>query len=329
MVDFIEKKQGTLLSSVWPPNSIEQKRSFYKSLSRIFLALARCPLPRIGSFTIQNTGEMCLNNRPLTLRLPLLENEGIPTGIPQDRCYSTTDSYLRALLKCHDLKLRYQPNAIRDQYDARFQMAVLTILRCIISHYTQAQLQEGPFSCMFTDLNPGNLMVDRQYNITSIVDVEWCCSLPIELQHPPFWLSGYAVDDLEGEKERYFQDMCEEFLEIFQEEERALGSEFHTNIMRLALDMKSHWLWACLREPRATCNIFCDHLQPQYPPVRSEEEEQAAMHSEEDEDNQQVQFQRIVASYFTAYGSSLVKQKRLDRNDYVDELRSTHRIHYP
>lgn len=321
-------EQGTVLSNTWPPDSTEKRRNFYKSLSKIFLNLAGWPLPRIGSFTIADSGEISLTNRPLTLRLPLLENEGIPTGIPQDRCYSSTDSYLRALLNCHDLKLWHQPNAIRDQYDARFQMAILTILRSIISHYTLPHLQDGPFFYTFTDLNPGNIMVDQQYNITSIVDVEWCCSLPIEMQHPPFWLSGHAVDDLEGEKEKLFQDVCEEFLDIFEEEERALGSDFCTQVMRLALDMKSHWLWACLREPRATCNIFCDHLQPQYPPVRSEQEEQAATHSEEEEDDRQIQFQRVVASYFTTNGSGLVKRKCLDRIDYIDKLRSQHRAQY-
>lgn len=271
-----------------------------------------CPLEKIGSFTIHNSGEMSLSNRPLTVRLPLLENEGIPTNIARDRCYSTTDSYIRDLLNCHDLKLKHQPNSVRDKYDAEAQMAVLTIMRALPSHFTQSHLQNGPFHFIWTDPHASNIFVDQQYNITSLPDLEWCCSLPIETQHPPFWLSGHAVDQLEGEKKKEFDDMCLEFLEIFEREDSQHsrpGSGFCTRVMRSALKKNTHWFWASLNQPRATYNLFLDHLQPRFAPTHLEEEKS-------------IQFQRILAPYWTEDSDKFIDQKVLDRQDYLDQLKS-------
>jgi hypothetical protein len=57
------------------------------------LALARIPLPKIGSFTLDEKGYLSLNNRPLTLEIHQLENEHIPVDIPQDATYATVDSF--------------------------------------------------------------------------------------------------------------------------------------------------------------------------------------------------------------------------------------------
>lgn len=80
-------------------DSIEEKHNFYKILSSVMLNLASTTLEKIGSFTVYDSGEMSLSNRPLTLRLQLLESEGIPIAIPRHRCYSTVDSYVYDLLK--------------------------------------------------------------------------------------------------------------------------------------------------------------------------------------------------------------------------------------
>lgn len=301
-----------MLSEVWPRRTNQQKRNLYKHLSRIILNLASRPLDKIGSLTVHDSGEVCLDNRPLTLRLALLENEGIPINIPRDRCYPTTDSYLRDLLNCHDLKLAYQPNAVRNKYDAEAQMAVLTMMRTLPQQFVQQHLQHGPFILRFTDLHASNIFVDQNFSITSLPDLEWVCSLPVETQHPPFWLSGHELDELEGEKEKDFDTMCIEFLEIFEREDNqlsSLGPGFYTRVMRDALDQKTHWFIASLNEPRATYNFFLDHLQPRFAPSHSQEEEA-------------ILFQRILAPYWTLHASDFIKRKVSDRENYLVELRS-------
>ena len=304
-----------MLSDIWPPDTDGQKRNFYRSLSRVMLNLARCPLQKIGSFTIHDTGEMSLSNRPLTARLPLFECEGIPTNIPRGRCYSATDSYIRGLLNCHDMKLKHQPNAVRDKYDAEGQMAVLTIMRALPSHFTLNDLQNGPFCYIWTDPHASNIFVDEQYNITSLPDLEWFCALPIETLHPPFWLSGHAVDGLGGENRKCYDDMCMEFLEIFEREDSqysVLGSGFCTKVLRNALEKNTHWFWASLNQPRATYNLFLDHLQPLFAPE----------HLDEDES---IRFQHILAPYWIEDANRFIGQKLLDKEGYLNTLRSQYK----
>lgn len=45
------------------------RRTFFRDLSRIFLSLARVPLPSIGSFVIDKDGYLQLTNRPLLLEI--------------------------------------------------------------------------------------------------------------------------------------------------------------------------------------------------------------------------------------------------------------------
>lgn len=107
-----------MLSNLWPLKIDEQKRNFYRSFPSIMLDMARIPLPKIVSFTTHDSSGMSLDNRPLTMQRPLLESSGIPVSIPRGRTYITTDSYICDLLDCHDMKLRQQPNSVRDDYGA-------------------------------------------------------------------------------------------------------------------------------------------------------------------------------------------------------------------
>ncbi len=303
-----------MLSNVWPPKSDEQKRNFYKSLSNIMLDLTSRPLKSIGSFTVNDFGEISLTNRPLIARLPLLESEGVPTNIPRDRTYSTTDSYIRDLLRCHDMKLKYQPNAVRDKYDAEAQMAVLTMMRALLPHFTIDNLRSGPFCYIWADDHASNIFVDRQYNITCLPDLEWFHSSPLEALHPPFWLSGHAVDQLGVEKRKDYDDICTEFLEVFEQEDKRpslLGCGFRAKVMRNALEKKAHWFWASLYNPRATYNLFLDHLQPVFAPSHLEDE-------------LSIQFQRILAPYWSEGATRFIEQKLLDRQVYLKELRLKH-----
>src|SRR5580700_2489332 len=78
IMDYIEETDGKMLSESWEKLRHNQNRrtNLFRDLSRIILSLAQLPLPRIGSLTIDDRGILTLSNRPLTLRLHHLENEG-------------------------------------------------------------------------------------------------------------------------------------------------------------------------------------------------------------------------------------------------------------
>jgi hypothetical protein len=121
------------------------------------LALGKIPLPRIGSFTMDNEGMLSLANRPLTLQLHQLENEGIPTDIGRRTTYVTTESYLLDVLACHDNHLIHQLNAVNDEPDCRAQMAALTTFRSVLPRFIRQDLRSGPFLLTLTDVHQSNI----------------------------------------------------------------------------------------------------------------------------------------------------------------------------
>ncbi|KIW83173.1 hypothetical protein Z517_02418 [Fonsecaea pedrosoi CBS 271.37] len=275
--------------------------------------MLRCPFPYMQGGPDGLDEKIRLSNRPLTIQLSLLESSGIPMSIPRDRTYVSTDSYIRDILKCHDMKLRYQPNAIPDESEAESQMAVLTIMRALSPNFTMDHLQSGPFCHIWTDCHPSNILVNQRYDITCLFDLEWIPVLPIETLSPPFWLSGYPVDGLGGEKRKHYDTMCEDFLDIFGQEDddqySPLKPRFYTKIMKDALEKATHWFWASLNHPRVTYNLFLEHLQPQLAPTHS-----AGVDC--------IQFHRILAPYWTLNASGFIDAKITDHKNYLEDLRT-------
>ena len=196
LIDYIEETAGKMLSATWEELRHDKSRriNLFTDLSRIILSLGRIPLPRIGSFTIDDDGVVKLTNRPLTLPLQFWENEGIPTNINRSLTYSSVDPYLLDLLACHDNRLHHQPNSVTDEIDCRAQMAILTTMRSVLPRYLCRDLRYGPFFMTLTDLHSSNIFVDKDWHIKYLVDLEWACSLPGDMQHPPWWLTSRGVD---------------------------------------------------------------------------------------------------------------------------------------
>ncbi len=313
-MEFFEEERGRMLSAVERPTP-EHRRTLFRSLRGILLDLSR-PLSRIGSFTVHDSGEVSLSNRPLTRGLAVLENTGIQTQIPRDYCYSSTDSYLLDLLDCHDQRLIHQPNAARSKLDLEGQMATIVALRALYSRFRNTPLQRKPPIFQFTDLHESNFFVDEKYHITGIVDIEWSCVLPMEMQHPPFWLSGHELDDLDGEgtreNEQNFERACEEFLQILEEDDEgetfSIRPRDYAQAMRDSLRRKQHWYLTAIKIPRIAYNLFINKIQPLF----------AFAHSEEDAGI----FQDVVARYWRVDTVGFVEQKRRDWSDYLSQLRS-------
>lgn len=92
VMDYVEN--GRMLSATWDAihDDANKRLVLYQDISRIMLSLAQVQFPRIGSLTMDDYGVVSLANRPLGLHLHQLENDKIPTGIPRDLTYATTDT---------------------------------------------------------------------------------------------------------------------------------------------------------------------------------------------------------------------------------------------
>lgn len=266
-IEFVENTTGEMLSNTWIEKRgvDELRKSFFRELSRIFLSIARTPLPRIGSFVIDNSGFLHLSNRPLSIEIQELENEGIPTGIQRDYTYSTAQSYAMDILRAHNSRLKHQPNVINDMDDYIYQLSALTSMQTALPSFFTNKLSRGPFALTFTDLNQSNIFVDNKWHITSIVDLEFTCSWPVEMIRTPTWLTNKACDEIAEEADQYDQ-VRSEFVDILAEEEskneaNSRGISLST-IVRQSWKSGMFWYSLALSSPTGLFAIFYKQIQP-------------------------------------------------------------------
>lgn len=261
---------------------------------------------------------MTLSGRPLTVPLAMLENEAIPSEIPPNTTYTCVETYLEDLLHCHDTRMEHQLNAVEGFYDAEGQLGTIVAWKAIRSHFMDRSLRNGPFALQLTDLHQSNIFVDDQYNITAIIDLEWTCSLPLEMLQPPFWLSGHIQDSFVGPSEKVitnekaFIPASREFLDIFGEEQKSRNPSrklpFNAeSVIRAAFEKKSHWYFAGLKYPRVTYSFLTLHIIPIFAPVNL-----FPRHVYE--------FDPIFARYYTADASQFVDKKVKEKKQYDEAL---------
>ncbi|PYI01892.1 hypothetical protein BO78DRAFT_423018 [Aspergillus sclerotiicarbonarius CBS 121057] len=182
----------------------------------------------IGSFIIDHEGVLILANRPLSIEIQQLENEHIPTDMHHDYTYSTVDSYVADVLTFHDNRFRYQPNAVNNLGDCVFQLSSLSAMRTISKSFFQREFRRGPFVFSLTDLHQSNIFVDADWNITCLVDLEWACSLPIEMIRPPHWFTNMGVDELVPSE---YEKLRAEFMDALIAEEQEMAGKHNSPLL--------------------------------------------------------------------------------------------------
>jgi Phosphotransferase enzyme family. len=268
LIEYIDSSQGEMLSNTWSDKRHDAKlrQNLFRDLSRTLLSLSRIPFPKIGSFTLDNKGYLTLSNRPLTLDIHYLENQNIPIDISRDSTHSSTDTYINDLFSIHEGRFRHQPNAVNNIQDAFYQACGLTVMRSVWPCFFRRDLLRGPFFFSLTDLHQSNIFVDKDWNITCIIDLEWACTRPVEMIHPPSWLSDQPMQLIDEEQ---YTPLHEEFLDIFEEEENGLPPEMKPPfplypIMKQGLQKGTLWCSYALNSPGAIFDMFYKHIQPRF-----------------------------------------------------------------
>ncbi|KAH6722349.1 hypothetical protein BKA61DRAFT_640004 [Leptodontidium sp. MPI-SDFR-AT-0119] len=256
--------QGKMLSDTWETfrHDKTHRSNLFHGLARIILSLNKTPLAAIGSLTFNDQGFTALTNRPLTLQLQSLENEGISTAISRRFTYSA-------------------------------QMAALTMMRAVLHHFSPRESRHGPFVFTLTDLHQSNIFVNDDWHITSIIDLEWSCFLPIQMQCPPYWLSGRAIDQMEpGPHLETFHQLVLEYLEAFEQETEVLENG-------------SFWYFHAINSPKGLCRVFTDHVQRLFCPEHCEMRI----------------FDQVVAPYWCVDASRVIERKIEEGERYKNQLR--------
>ncbi|KAJ5726915.1 hypothetical protein N7493_005942 [Penicillium malachiteum] len=267
VIEYIEESQGSMLSNTWFDNehhTSERRKNYFHSLTRILLSITKTPLPSIGSFFIDRNGDLILGNRPLTMEFHELENESITTDIPRHSTYSNVQSYVGEILEMHDNRLHYQPNAVNDLDDCGYQMSALTAMRTVGPLIFNRSLRRGPFIFSLTDMHQSNVFVDDEWNITCLIDLEWACSKPIEMVHPPYWLTNKGVDEIELDE---YSIRREEFMAALKSEEGKLKSPqarpyVLSEVMEESWTSGAFWYSLALSSPTGLFHNFYHHIHP-------------------------------------------------------------------
>ena len=276
LIEYIDSSRGRMLSETWKENrhNDNARKNLFRGLSRTILSLAKTPLPRIGSFVLDEKGYLSLTNRPLTLQLQMLENEDIPVDIPRHVTHSTVDSYINDIFSFHESRFRNQPNAVNSLQEGFYQTCALMVMRSIWPCFFRREFLRGPFFLSLTDLHQSNIFVDDDWNVSCLIDLEWACSRPVEMIHPPHWLTGQSIDMIDSD---VYGTLHGEFMEIFGEEERLLDPDSVSAlplypILRQSLERGTFWFSLALNTPAALFKIFYDHLQPRFSKTHKDDE---------------------------------------------------------
>jgi hypothetical protein len=256
---------GEMLSDTWKDKHDDERLrdNLYRGLAQTMLALTRVPLPRIGAFRLDDNGYLHLDNRPLSVEIVMQENEGMPLDIPRNTTLSTVDDFVLQQLAALDARLIHQPNAVECHSDGWYQMAGLAAARATFPNMFLAELRSGPFAFTLTDLHPSNIIVDADWNIVSIIDLEFSCSWPIEFTQPPYWLGGQLIDEVDRVD---FGPRHEHFITVLEEQERLSGRiEKHplfSSTMRQSWASGSFWATLAVKDPISFTGIFYDRVVP-------------------------------------------------------------------
>ena len=305
MIDYVDESEGQMLSETWEEHRGDKKRrvNLFRGLARLMLSLSRIPLPKIGSFTIDNDGFLHLTNRPLTSILHELENAGTPMHITRDHTYTSVISYVNDLLTYQDNRLSHDDNAVKGLGDCSSQMCALTIMRAVAPQFYDHDLDVGPFAFCLTDLHQSNIFVDSDWNITHIIDLEWSASLPLQFVQLPYWISGQHVDTIDVES---YNIIRKELMDILESEG---GQEGHGRQLSAVLESNwqtgTFWFNFALRYPPTMHSLFYNRIQPQF----------AKDHLKNQE------FYKVVPFYWCRDAKLFIRRKLKEKEEYDDRLR--------
>ncbi|KAK7428361.1 hypothetical protein QQZ08_005118 [Neonectria magnoliae] len=269
LLEHVGSDTSQMLSITWEKHRSDpaRRQRLFRGISRLMLSLARIPQPQISSFRFHRDGTVTLTNRPLSCSMMILENEGTPRTMERNNVYLSTEPFIADLFTLHDERFISHPNAICDHQDCRGEMAAMVLLRALAYRYVRQDLRNGPFFLQLGDLHASNIFVDDDWNITSLIDLEWVSALPAEKMTVPYWLTGCAIDEIQGEKLVEFNTIREEFMKIFEEEEGQAAAAHDYSLARIireSWESGGVWFWHSVMSINAIYPLFTDHVCPRF-----------------------------------------------------------------
>jgi len=190
---ILEYVEGQKLSST-PLKSVsdEKQRNLYTSLADIYIQLRRLEFPSIGCLTYDSEG-FNVGKKIVTIDTNMQELEGLYPSEIQDyfyneKCYLTSaKEYMEMLLQIADNAFSKGRSSVTDETQGNDALYHLHIFREYAEGWLDHRLDRGPFVLVHGDLEPFDLIVNENMEITSVLDWEWSRVVPLQFFKPPLW----------------------------------------------------------------------------------------------------------------------------------------------
>ncbi|KAH8159524.1 hypothetical protein CIB48_g8718 [Xylaria polymorpha] len=262
------------------PEEILEK--LYGQMANILLQLSTLSLPRIGSLVQDADGSCSVSGRPLTQYMNALAgwicsgSASLPSGP-----YSTDKEWYCALADMLVMQLNHQRNhGTIDEDDARDKYVARHLFRKLaydgrLTSEPAGERREPTFYIYSEDLRPTNVLIDKNFRVTSVIDWEFAYAATEAFSSdPPWWLLLRKPEDWPGGYEAWmntYQPRLEVFLRVLENEENKLRSNSATGFAPansstpLSQRMRKSWeskTWMINYTARNGC-VF-DHLYWKY-----------------------------------------------------------------
>lgn len=233
------------------PGIDEQKLTFiYQQVADILLQLSAMEFNRIGA-PLQVEPELwSIDHRPLTWDMnELVQLANCPPKELISTYFDTASSYYSAIAGMKVLHLDKQHNdAINSIEDCRRKYIGRHLFEKLASEQKlhDPESENGPFHLWCDDFRPGNILVDKDCRILSVIDWEFTYAAPASFaQNPPWWLllemPEYWFRGMEDWC-RVYQPRLEMFLSVLKEcEKMALGRGTLRSSDTLSSKMRRNW----------------------------------------------------------------------------------------
>lgn len=157
--------------------------------------------------------------------------------------------------------------AISSIRDCLRQIAFKTLLKAISHYYIQRKTCNRLFCLQLTDFYASNIFVDKDENITCLIDYKWVYALLAEMLFILYQLIRCAINRITHKKLYKFKIVYREFINIFKEEEVKMTL---TNPLAITLIMHNNQKFKVIQFQHyitfvnATWSLVEDYISPRF-----------------------------------------------------------------
>ncbi|KAI9761729.1 MAG: hypothetical protein M4579_000823 [Chaenotheca gracillima] len=266
----------------------------YRNLADVLIELSALRFESIGSIARNPQGSWAVSRRPLTYNtIDLLESANVQPNLEPSRTFTSSSEYLELLAAQHIHHLINQRNdIIKDEADCRRKYTARHLFQKIVKNLPKDE-DTGPFPLFCDDLRFSNMLVDKQLNITALIDFEFFYAAPVQFMHcPPWYLLLAPPEDYPQGLRAFasaFSDRVLLFLQALRERENMAiqngkldESQRLSHRMQKTMDDGTFWVMYAARKSFAFDDIYWEFLDERFFGERKSFEERTQLLSTEE-----------------------------------------------